>query len=238
MISIILPAYNLLDLTKKAVYSINKYTADIEHELICIDDGSEDGTYEYFKTITDKIVHSNTRQGFSYSCNKGLELSSKDSEFITIINNDYFVGPKWLSNLINTYNVLISKNINVWCVCSKLVYGSFSEETFVQECSNYINAVSYPLTYVATVTEIFPSIIPKKLIEKYGLFDPEYYQGIFWEDVDLHYKYKKEGYVSYCSPNSRVFHFGHSSTAFKLINIHELHARNKAIFERKWGIKP
>jgi GT2 family glycosyltransferase len=238
MISIIIPAHKQLDVTKRLVYSIEKYTNDIEHELICVDDCSNDGTYEYFKTVTDKAVYLNTRQGFAYACNKGLETSHKDSTFITCMNNDMFVGPKWLSNLVKAYKLLIERNINIWCVSSKLVYGNFSEEWFLQECSKYVKKEPYQISYVTIGSELFPSVIPKKLIEKYGLFDSEYYEGIFWEDVDIEYRYKREGYIPYCSPDSLVFHFGPGSTVNKIDNIHELYAKNKAVFERKWGVRP
>lgn len=235
MISIIIPAYNLLELTKKLVYSIHKYTKDIDYELICIDDSSNDGTYDYFKTVTDKAIRLDIRQGFSYICNKGLGYASKDCEFVTIMNNDMFVGPGWLSDLVKTYNILVEKKINVWCVSSKLVYGNFSEEAFIQECGKYINEQPYLINNVTVGSEIFPSIIPTKLIIKNGLFHPDFHKGMYYEDVDMYHRYKSRGYIAYRSPNSRVFHFGPNSTAPMIKNIKELTLRNKTIFQKKWG---
>lgn len=108
---------------------------------------------------------------------------------------------------------------------------------FFQESNTFMNAVPYQINFVGIGTELFPSVIPKSLIDQYGFFDPDFYNGVFWEDVDMQYRYRRAGYVPYCSPNSRVFHFGPSTTALKLVDIHQLNYINKTTFERKWGIR-
>ena len=52
LVSIYFQAYNHLeDYTKPAIEALFRYTKDIDYELILVDNGSTDGTFEYFKSL-------------------------------------------------------------------------------------------------------------------------------------------------------------------------------------------
>ena len=53
-VSILIIAYNRIDKTKNCVESVLKYTDDIDYELVLVDNGSSDGTYDYFKSVQYK----------------------------------------------------------------------------------------------------------------------------------------------------------------------------------------
>ena len=50
-ITIHITAYNRLDKTKACIESIMKYTSNHKFKLLLVDNGSSDGTFEYFKTL-------------------------------------------------------------------------------------------------------------------------------------------------------------------------------------------
>ena len=52
MISLIIPSYNNLRHLKNAYESVRKHYDKVE--LILIDDGSDDGTFEWLETLNDK----------------------------------------------------------------------------------------------------------------------------------------------------------------------------------------
>ena len=56
MLSVIIPAYNEELMIEKAYFTISDIlkNADIENEIIFVDDGSSDNTYERIKTLADK----------------------------------------------------------------------------------------------------------------------------------------------------------------------------------------
>lgn len=249
MISIILPAYRHLDVTKLCVYSIQKYTTDVEYELICVDDCSGDDTYEYFRSISNKVVHiPGGNHGFAYACNKGLELADPRSEFVCVMNNDMFVGPHWLSNLVRAYNNAPDKDL-IWCISSMLLWRgdlpkdkTFSEEWLVEEyekrsvdTESKIAKKDIGNTLTNMGTTPFPSIIPKKLIKKHGLFGEEFLNGIEYEDTDIIYRYRSMGYRLYSSLCSIIYHFGPWTTTKDIPNIEELRSRNREAFIKKWG---
>lgn len=249
MISIILPAYRHLDITKLCIYSIQKYTTDVEYELICVDDCSGDGTCEYFQSISNKVIHiPGGNHGFAYACNKGLELVDSKSEFVCVMNNDMFVGPHWLNNLVRAYNNALDKDL-IWCISSMLLWRGdlpegvvFSEEWLIEEyekrsVDTESKIVKKELSNTLTNTGItaFPSIIPKKLIDKHGLFGEEFLSGIEYEDSDMISRYCGMGYRIYSALDSIIYHFGPWTTTGELNNIQELRQRNKDAFIRRWG---
>lgn len=102
IVSILVLGYNNLEkYTKTCVESIIKYTKEIDYELILIDNGSSDGTFEYFENVphyNKKIVRITKNLGASYGTNQGLKLAV--GKYVVCISNDIFVTQKWLNNML------------------------------------------------------------------------------------------------------------------------------------------
>jgi GT2 family glycosyltransferase len=99
LVSIVVQAYNRLEKTKICVECILKYTRGIEYELILIDNGSTDGTLDYFKSVDvprRKIIHVTKNVG-SYVPGVLDHLSGRYYAFVC---NDTYVTKNWLSNLL------------------------------------------------------------------------------------------------------------------------------------------
>ena len=75
-ISIIIPIYNCLEYLKNCIASVKKQTISPK-EVICIDDGSTDGSYEYLKDLSKNdleiLVIQQENQGAGIARNKGLK---------------------------------------------------------------------------------------------------------------------------------------------------------------------
>ena len=97
-VSIVLTAYNKLEYTKKAVESIYKYT-DFEKlnvELITVNNGSTDGTEEYFNSLPNekKINFKHNMLG------NNVSMYSIEGEYWVGFANDVVATPNWLENLL------------------------------------------------------------------------------------------------------------------------------------------
>ena len=125
-VSILILAYNRLEKTRRCVESVLAHTAGIEYELILLDNGSTDGTLEYFKQISyphKKIIHISKNLGAAYST---LNISVDDfGRFVCFLANDLIVTPNWLHNLltciksddrIGIANPVSSNTSNLQCV--------------------------------------------------------------------------------------------------------------------------
>jgi GT2 family glycosyltransferase len=96
--SLLLLAYNRLEKTKLCIESILKYTSDIDYELILFDNGSTDGTFEYFMSLEHprkKIVR--VTKNHTRLIPECVTLTAR---YIVGVNNDIVVTRNWLSNLI------------------------------------------------------------------------------------------------------------------------------------------
>lgn len=93
MLSVIIPAYNEELLIEKAYYTISEIltNADIDNELIFIDDGSSDKTYEKIKALSEKEANI---CGLHFSRNFGKEaaisagLASSNGDCVVVIDCD------------------------------------------------------------------------------------------------------------------------------------------------------
>lgn len=134
-VSIIIQAYNRLEKTKRCVESVIKYTGGVDYELILLDNGSEDGTLEYFESIeyTKKtILHITQNLGASYPTST-VKLSDL-GRFICFLPSDLIVTAHWLENLlicmksddrIGMVNPVCSNTSNLQCV--ELSYTTYAE---------------------------------------------------------------------------------------------------------------
>lgn len=97
--SIVIATYNQKDLLKKCVDSIKAHTPE-PHEMIIIDNGSEDGTSDYLRSLGGSIRYrrNTTNLGYAGGVNQGLMMARGDT--IVILDHDTTVTERWLTNLL------------------------------------------------------------------------------------------------------------------------------------------
>lgn len=102
MISIVVPVYNAEKYLKKSIESILCQTYPA-WELILVDNGSEDRSYQVCREYAMKeeriqVLHQHQNRGVSVARNLGLEKAGGD--FITFLDADDWVTPDYLETLI------------------------------------------------------------------------------------------------------------------------------------------
>ena len=99
-ISIVVPLFNNLELTKRFLKSLYE-TASEPIELILVNNNSSDGTKEYIENLpydfdTTTIINNETNEGFAKAVNKGIKQSKYPN--IMVINNDItFLQRNWMT---------------------------------------------------------------------------------------------------------------------------------------------
>lgn len=101
-VSIIIPVYNIHQYVERCLNSIIKQTYT-DLEIICIDDGSTDGTENILDRYASKdsriiVVHQSNR-GQGYARNVGLELST--GEYIGFVDGDDWIAPDMYEKLVS-----------------------------------------------------------------------------------------------------------------------------------------
>lgn len=100
--TIVIQAFNRLEKTKYCVECVLKYTKDIDYELILIDNGSSDGTYEFFKSVKyefKKVIRITKNIGSGFGLLKYV-YNNYRGKYLVTLPNDAYVTTNWLNNLL------------------------------------------------------------------------------------------------------------------------------------------
>lgn len=242
-ISVIIPVLNNLSLTIQCLESLavnSRYLSD--SEWIIIDDGSEDGTQEFFagycKSHPRVVYHRNpVNQKFARSCNTGASLAAGD--FLVFLNNDTMVDKDWDLFLLEP----LMGDRDTWMTGAKLLYPDLT----LQHAGVYIPELTGKS--FAHVYRGLPSWFPPANRAKYlqcvtaacmmmrkddfmelGGFDTVYLNGL--EDVDLCMRVIEKGGKIFYQPKCTVIHF-ESRSEGRYANS----AQNASLFHAKWASK-
>ncbi|MBC8424077.1 glycosyltransferase [bacterium] len=119
-VSIIIPVYDKLELTRQCLESIWRHTPGDRYEIIVVDNGSTDGTAEYLRELEDagsvKALIQDENLGFARGCNRGAAAAR--GRYLLFLNNDTEVTEGWLSPLLQT----LDQDPYVGAVGNKLLF--------------------------------------------------------------------------------------------------------------------
>lgn len=101
LVSIVVPFYNVRECVSYCMDSLLSQTFE-DYEIICVDDGSSDGTgelldkYKLYDPLV-KVLHFENG-GLSEARNRGVALAS--GSYVTFVDGDDFVAPRYLEGLV------------------------------------------------------------------------------------------------------------------------------------------
>lgn len=99
MISIITAIYNQRAVNEIFWLNLKRYTFH-PFELIIIDNGSTDGSAEFFESVGAIVIRNNANYSYPHSQNQGI-LAAKN-EWLGFLNNDIIVSPQWDKKIISS----------------------------------------------------------------------------------------------------------------------------------------
>ena len=100
-ISIIIPAYNVEKYIEETLRSIEKQTFS-DFEVLVIDDGSDDGTFDIVKSIAsqDRRIKIYTQDNSGQGKARNTGIDNAQGEYLTFVDSDDLVLPDYLSTSI------------------------------------------------------------------------------------------------------------------------------------------
>ena len=237
--SVVLLAYNQLQYTKKCVESLFRHTSDVEYELITINNGSSDGTEEYFNSLpNEKKISFPENVGVDKAINCGFRIA--EGKYTLNLSNDIVVTPRWLKNLVACADS-DEKIGMVVPVCNfssnhqtiGLPYGSLEELDQITQLYNKSNpALWEERLRLITYTCLFRTDLQKEI----GGFDEEFNPGAYDDDA-ISFTIRRKGYKLILAKDTYVHHFGSITFGAEYAK-NNLAARNRALFMRKFGVDP
>ena len=156
------------------------------------------------------LIKNNKNRGFAGGNNIGIRFAlSTNASYILLLNNDTVVDPNFLTELIK-----VAKSCkNVGSIQSLLLkpdgnfIDSLGQEIHIWSAMDTgINSLYNPLT---KDKEIFgacaaAAIYPLEVLKNSGLFDEDFF--VIFEDVDLSWRIRLNGFKSILAVNSVVYH--------------------------------
>jgi len=237
-LSIIILSYNTKDLTIKCLESLidqyDKQLDESELEIILTDNASTDETIEAiqnseFRIQNFKLIQNKENYGFS----KGNNIASKNAKgkYILFLNSDTQVKDKGFLDMIN----FMDKNSQIGILGGKMTNANGSPQLSAGKFYNLFNLFlmlfggerlglvrSSPdkVTKVDWVSGACMMVRADVFKEIKG-FDENLF--MYMDDVELCFRAKKNGFLTYFYPNLKIIHEerGSSDKTFAIINIYK-----------------
>lgn len=240
VVSIIIPLYNKIDLTRRCYDSIKTYTVNPEYEIIFVDNGSTDATGQFLKDLKGdvKSIINDKNLGFAKACNQGA--SEAAGKYILFLNNDVEVMENWLKPLVD----ILDNDPKVAAAAGKLLFPDrtiqhagviiiddhklpdplVGRHIYYKHASDFAEA-NQRRTYQALTAACL--LVRKSSFDAVKGFDEGYWNG--YEDVDICFKFQEQNWLLVYEPESVVIHFESQSGVerFKKVqsNIERLHQK-------------
>lgn len=235
LVSIIIPVYNQLHLTRNCIASVKEHT-DEAYEIIVVNNGSTDKTKSVLNKLPFvKLIDNKTNMGFAKACNQGIRASS--GELVLLLNNDTLVSKNWLSNLIRC--IKSDSKIGIVGPTSNFVGGqqlvkapSLNRHKYNKEFTNQSNPHRW---FDTDFISGFCMLIKREVIDRIGLLDERFNFGSF-EDNDYCLRAMKAGYRLVVAGDTFVYHLGSQTFKGNRLDDKRIGAKNRLLYNEKWSI--
>lgn len=232
-LSIIIVNWNVIQLLSNCLDSIKKNLADIDYEVIVVDNASTDGSAQILKEkypwIT--LIENKNNEGFARANNQGFEIAR--GEYILILNPDTLIKGGSIQKMINVLNT----NSYIGIVGPRIVdeYGSITPACkrkslnlkhilirrfqiekvamFLINRIEYLRRNYYRSFYKSSTVSCLQGacmLVRKKHLDTVGYFDENV--PMYLDDIDLCYRFKKSNFELYYCAESEIIHFCGAST--------------------------
>ena len=224
-VSIIIVTYNTKDLTHDCIKSVQKYTSELDYEIILVDNASSDGSKDHFAQRTDiTYIYSPENLGFGKANNLGAEKAT--GEYIFFLNSDTLLKENSLKKLYDFFTenenqlkigvlgcTLIDEkgepngSGNYFPTVSSIVTEKFGSLPLIRNFLKYkeveipVNKEDYYQIDYVLGADMF---LRKDLFYKVDLFNPEYF--MYYEEAEIQRKITELGYKNYIMKNVNIVH--------------------------------
>jgi hypothetical protein len=253
-LSIIIVNYNVKDLLKKCLQSIEQTVKPIEYEVIVIDNCSVDGSVALIKADFPqvKIIENHENRGFAAANNQGINCSHGD--YILLLNPDTIV----LSNSVERMLEFIENHQQAGIVGCKILNPDGSLQS---SCRNFPSLAliffesmglhrffslskyfvkSYLRNWAHNEIRMVDSVkgacmmVRRTAIEEVGLLDENYF--LYDEEVDWCKRMQEKAWDTFFIPDAQIIHYGEQSTKQEALkNMIQSYRARQQYFQKFYG---
>lgn len=230
-LSVIIVNYNVKEFLQNLIHSIKKASANLQTEIIVVDNASDDGSVELIREKFPEVnlISNPTNLGFSRANNIGLKTAS--GKYFLLINPDTLVAEDTFEKMIKFFEEnadaglagckILNPDGSLQLACRRSFPGPWTSFTKVTGLSNLFPSsklfARYNLTYldenqtyeVDAISGSF-MMMKREVYEKIGGFDEEFF--MYGEDLDLCYRIQKAGFKVFYVHTTQIIHYKGEST--------------------------
>jgi len=250
-VAIILLNWNSFDHTSNCIESLQLCDYP-SFEIIVVDNGSIDGSGNLLKAKFPEIIliASPTNEGFAAGNNRGFSYAIENQfTYAMMLNNDVFVEPDFISKLIN----YMESHPETGAIQPKIFFNhdrkkiwnggsyflSWLGWTYSKRYMRKAGVLQSQFQQVDWITGC-AFLTKTSILKEVGLLKEAFF--IYYEDVDLSFRIRSNGYQLIFHPESIIYHIAGSSNKTKLKGkegysspiVHYLNSRNHIWFLKIW----
>ncbi len=231
MLSIVIVNYNTKEILKNCLNSVFEKIKDINFEVLVVDNASNDGSIEMIKNEFPnvRVIINKKNIGFAKASNQGLK--NVNGKYILLLNPDTIFLDENFKKLIDFMEECPDVG-----ACGPLILNK--DGSIQRQCKRGLSTFWNSFTYYSGLWKLFPQnkwwqkkfggyfllnkpydkicevdvlsgaaiLIRKKTLEEVGLICEDYI--MYWDDTDLCFRIKKEGWKIYYLPLTKIIHYG------------------------------
>lgn len=220
LVTISILAYEGLEYTKACIQSVFENSEGFEYELILTDNGSTDGTEEYFRELETqnpdriRVITNKENLGFVEPNKTALQLAR--GHYFILLNNDAKVPKNWLHHLLQPFDKFPKAALTG-------PEGSCCELT-----SDFCGVPGRKFDYLEGSCLCGKT----EILRRHGLFS-DYIKFAYHEDSDLSLRMQELGYTLHRVP-FRIHHV-RGATSKLIPKVKEYEHENKKNMIKRWG---
>lgn len=235
LVSIIIINWNGGDVFKNCLKSL--YKIDYPNwELIVVDNGSVDGSDGFIKSlgsrVKSQVIYNNKNVGFAKANNQGVELAK--GKYVLLLNNDTKVEPDFLSKLVEK----MERDSSLGVIQPKILL--MDKKGYLDNAGSFFTKLGFLDHWgfmqkdgleFSQEREIFSAkgacmLIRKKMIEKVGLFDEDFFS--YFEESDFCWRVWLSGYKVIFYPQAKIYHkLGFTIKRLDVLNLNYHYYKNR-----------
>jgi GT2 family glycosyltransferase len=230
-LSIIIVNYNVKEFLQNLLHSINKAAQNISHEVIIVDNGSDDGSVELIQQNFPEVKLIINKENLGFGRANNIAMKQAEGEYFLLLNPDTLLSEDTLQEMMSFLNnrpdagiagcKILNPDGTLQLACRRSFPGPWTSFCKVMGLSNLFPGskifAKYNLTYldenqtyeVDAVSGSF-MMMKREAYEKTGGFDQDFF--MYGEDLDLCYRIQKEGYEVFYVHSAQIIHYKGEST--------------------------
>ncbi len=237
-------SYNGREVTLQALESLSRMSYGAV-DLVVIDNGSSDGTYEAVNGAFPAVhlLRTENNLGAAGGCNLGIRYAmEKGYDYLLILNNDIEVDPEMLSELIE----VVERDPTIGCVGPKEYFFEdrqriwsaggilrFRESITAERGAGQIDRGQFDQDTEVDYINGCAMLIRRQAVEATGLWDPLFHLAV--EDADFCTRMKTHGYRCFYAHRARLWHMVSYATGVYKPGKTFHTGRSTALFMRRYG---